>query len=104
MLREQFDGAAICYGIRLRQVSHRFDQESLAIDVTRVRCSFTPLASYLWSYRDSENLGHKKNVSKFGALLPLLFFSKRLVFGSITSRTRFFSHYLFHKIQQFGPR
>jgi hypothetical protein len=73
VLREQFDGAAICYGIRLRQVSHRFDQESLAIDVTRVRCSFTPLASYLWSYRDGENLGHKKNVSTVWSLVASTF-------------------------------
>lgn len=55
---KQFDGPAVGYRIRLSQVSHRFDQEPLAINIARIGCPFASLASKRRKSRDSENLGH----------------------------------------------
>ena len=77
MLGDQFDGDAIIYRIGLRKVSHRLDQEPLAVDVARIGGALAPLAPDRCRRNwDCENLGHKVRSHPTGDLL-LYSFSNR---------------------------
>ena len=94
MFGNQFDGLAVSDRVCLSQVSHRFDQLPLAVDVTRIGSPFASLAPNLGHNGDGENLGHiSKQSSRYRVLVPYCF-SNQLAFRSITSRLRFFSLYL----------
>ena len=60
VLGNQFDGLAICHRVCLSQVSHRFDQLPLAVNVARIGSPFASLAPNLGHDRNGENLGHIK--------------------------------------------
>jgi hypothetical protein len=58
VLGEQSNGIAVGYGIGLRQVANGFNQQALAIDVTRVRIAFATPSAHLRRHRNRKNFGH----------------------------------------------
>jgi len=59
MLGEQLDSVAVRDGIALREVSHRFHEQALAIDIAGIRGAFASwlTTEVVWN-RDRKNLGH----------------------------------------------
>jgi len=59
MLGKQFDGRTIVDRIRLRQIPHGFDQQTLAVNIPRVRGTFTFLTAEIGRDWNRENFGHE---------------------------------------------
>jgi hypothetical protein len=59
VLRNQFDRSAIGHWIGLGQILHRFHQQALALDVSRIGTALPPLASHFWRNRNRENFSHE---------------------------------------------
>jgi len=83
MLGKKFDRLPVQYRVGLGQISHRFDQLPLTVNVARIGRPLASLAPYLRSYGDSENLGHKKNVRQSESF-GLSLFSPRAAFWQYT--------------------
>src|SRR5580692_2980915 len=75
MLGKKFDRLAVRYRIRLRQVSHGFDQLPLPVNIARIGGAFASLAPYLRRDRNGENLSHKRVSLQFRVFLPCPLFS-----------------------------
>ena len=59
VFRDQFDGGAVSYRVRLGQIFHGFDQQTLPIGVPGVGSTLASSTSNVGSNRDRENLGHE---------------------------------------------
>jgi hypothetical protein len=57
---EQFNGGAVGYRVRLRQILHGFDQSFLAIDVTWIARPFSFPTTDIGNYWNRENFGHEQ--------------------------------------------
>src|SRR5690348_7826987 len=101
VLRNQFNCPAIGHWIRLGQILHRFHQQALALDVTRIGAALPPLASHFWRYRNRENFSHEDQ--SWRRIVPRVG-PWELRLSSINRRALFFSLYLkLVKPDQFYP-
>jgi hypothetical protein len=62
MLRKQVDGLPVGDWVGLRQVFHGFHEESLAVNVARVRITLAAPTAHFGRNRNGENLGHEHHI------------------------------------------
>ena len=62
---DQLDGLPIRHRVGLRQVSHCFDQQALAVYIARIRSALAPLASYSRRNRNGKNFGHDPCIARW---------------------------------------